>query len=126
MAIRAAVPRGERKAVSAAPPAVVTEPKEPPILAVLSYFRELRACAGCGDRRVLFVTHYCPAGEVRDRCKPCALAIAEGAGLTVHLKSTERKLREVWERDRLPKVDAEAAARITAAGAAYRKARQVA
>lgn len=116
MAIRAAVPRGARKAVSAAPPAaVVTGHKEPPVLAVLSYFREPKVCAGCGVRRVLFVAHDCPAGEVRDRCKPCAERIAEQAGLDLHLKSTERKLREVWERDALPAPDPERADRLATA-----------
>jgi len=77
----------------------------PPLLAVLSFHRDERRCASCGETRLVYPCGAVPGNLVRDRCKPCALAIAAREGLTVFAKSTWPRLRAVWENDRLPAPD---------------------
>lgn len=87
-------------------------------LSVLSYDKRRSRCPGCESSGVVFVCdgHAMdwPRNEqVRELCKPCALAAAGGAA-RLWVRTTFPKLREVWASGKRPAVSANAAAALAA------------
>ena len=86
-----------------AAPAVYVEPT---LLVILGHFNTLRKCPSCGQKRVVYVAHHCPAGEVRALCKPCAEKSAAMAELGVYVRKVGSDTTPaVWAKDALPEPD---------------------
>lgn len=97
------------------PPEVVV--LNPPVLSVLNYGKRELACGTCGAVGLTYACHDARrreegGGDVLRRCKGCAEEYAAAHGLTVYVKSTWPKLREVWKRNKRLEADPARVARL--------------